>query len=275
MIGVFDSGFGGLSVLKVVVRELPQYRYLYLGDTARTPYGPRSRDEVYQFTLQAVSFLFLKECELIILACNTASAEALRKIQQEYLPIHFPNRRVLGVIVPATEEAVLLTKNNRIGVLATEGTVRAGSFTRELQKLNPNMLVFELACPKLVELVEAGDTSSPETREVVREYMEEILKQDIDTLILGCTHYEHLLSDVNAVIGERNITVISEAEVIARKLGEYLKRHPEIEGRIERAKDRMFYTTDTTNKFEKLGSIFFGQAIVPERIRLDELSRAL
>ncbi len=270
MIGVFDSGFGGLSVLKAVVRELPQYRYLYLGDTARAPYGSRNSDEVYQFTLQAVSFLFSKGCELIILACNTTSAEALRKIQQEYLPKYNPDRRVLGVIVPATEEAVLLTKNNRIGVLATEGTVRAGSFTRELQKLNPNVLVFEQACPRLVELVEAGNISSPEVQEIVRGYMEKVLKEDIDTLILGCTHYEHLLPEIRSVIAERNITIVSEAEVIARKLGEYLKRHPEIEGRIERSKERTFFTTDTASRFAKLGSTFFGELIHSERIILEE-----
>jgi glutamate racemase len=275
MIGVFDSGFGGLSVLKEVVRGLPEYRYVYVGDTARAPYGPRPGDEVYQYTLEAVEFLFSRGCELIILACNTTSAEALRKIQQEYLPVHYPTRRVLGVIVPATEEAISITNNNRIGVLATEGTVRAGSFTRELQKLNASVQVFERACPKLVELVEVGDTSSPETYEAVRGYVENVLKEDIDTLILGCTHYEHLLGAIQKVIGERNIRVVSEAEVIARKLREYFARHPEIEKKIERSSERTFYTTDTTSKFEELGSVFYGEAIRPEHIRLGELSEAV
>jgi glutamate racemase len=267
MIGVFDSGFGGLSVLKEVERALPEYQYIYLGDTARAPYGSRTSEEVYQFTREAIDFLFAKGCQLILLACNTTSAEALRKIQQEYLPLYYPDRRVLGVIIPAAEEAILKTKSNRVGVIATEGTVKSNTFVRELQKLRPDTEVFQQACPLLVSLVEAGEHASPASEEIVRGYITSVLSNDIDTLILGCTHYEHLLSHIQKIVGEQ-VTIISESEVIARKLREYLYRHSEFEKRLLRSSGATFYTTDTTSRFSQLAPQFFGRQIHSVQVRL-------
>jgi glutamate racemase len=266
MIGVFDSGFGGVSVLKEIARTLPAYRYAYLGDSAHAPYGPRSREEVYAFTRAAVEFLFAKGCELVVLACNTSSAEALRKIQQEYLPTQYPNRRVLGVIIPAAEEAVVQTKNNAVGVIATEGTARSQTFVLELEKLSPGISVFQQPCPALVQIVEAGEHGSAKSLDAVREYLEPLLEKGIDTLILGCTHYEHLLPEIKEVIGSRAVTIISEAQIIAQKLLAYLVRHPEIEARIAHEPGVTFYTTDTTGRFDRLGSQFFGAPVRAETV---------
>lgn len=263
-IGVFDSGFGGLAILKEIVKKLPNYSYVYFGDTARAPYGDRSMDSVYKFTKQAVDFLFKHDCELVILACNTASAEALRKIQQHYLPKKYPKRRVLGVIVPALEEAAIKTKNNRIGVLATTGTVHSGTFPRELHLRNPKIKIFQQATPLLVPIVENGMHRDISTQLILKRYLAPLLKKNIDTLILGCTHYEHLELEIKKIIGKK-IRIISEGKVVARKLKEYLSRHPEIESRLLFRKKRTFYTTDLSDKFCTLGSEFFGSHITPQK----------
>lgn len=261
-IGVFDSGFGGLSILRHIARELPEYGYVYLGDTARTPYGTRSQEVLYEFTRQAVDFLFYHNCELIILACNTASSVALRKIQQEYLPKYYPHKRVLGVIIPTAEMAIEITKNNKIGVIATESTVASDAFKPELVKINPLTKVFQQACPLLVPIVESGEQNSEIADIALRKYLNPLIKKKIDTLILGCTHYGILESKIKKIAG-RNIKVISEGKIVAKKLKQYLQRHSEIERKLTKNHKIVFYTTDTTSRFKKLGSKFFGKKIEP------------
>lgn len=267
-IGVFDSGFGGLAILKEIVKKLPNYNYIYLGDTARTPYGTRSQEVVYKFTEQAVDFLFKKGCWLIILACNTASSEALRKIQQEYLPRKYPNRRVLGVVIPASEEASVRTTKGRIGVIATNGTVKSGAFERELKKLNPRLKIFQQAAPLLVLLVEAGEHNSKAAELILKNYLNPLLKNKIDTLVLGCTHYGILEEKIKKIIGKK-VHVITEGKIVAKKLNNYLKNHPEIERKIGKNSKRVFYTTDLTDNFSILGSKFFGEKIRVKKIKLN------
>lgn len=268
MIGVFDSGFGGLEILHEVVRELPEYDYIYLGDTARVPYGSRSQEIVYGFTEQAVDFLFKKGCQLIIFACNTASGQALRRIQQEYLTKHYPQRRVLGVLIPTSEAAVDQTKNKRIGVIATEGTVFSGAFERELKKLDSKVRVFQKACPLLVPIVEEGEQESKITDLAIRNYLQPLLKRNIDTLILGCTHYGILKGKIKKVVGP-NVKVIVEGKIVAEKLKDYLQRHPEIEQKLGKNSKIRFLTTDLSEKFKILGSQFFGKPIKPEKVKLE------
>lgn len=265
-IGVFDSGFGGIAILRDIVKALPQYDYLYLGDTARTPYGTRSQEVVYEFTVSAVDFLFAQGCELILLACNTASAEALRRIQQEYLPKHHPGKRVLGVLIPAAEAAVAST-HGRIGVLGTEGTVVSCAFEREITKLDPTLRVFQHAAPLLVPLVESGEEKSEAARLILKRYLTPLQKKNIDTLVLGCTHYGILASPIRKIVG-RDVRVISEGPIVAKKLADYLRRHTDIEQRISAKGGVRFATTDLTPKFEKLGSRFFSSPIKAEKIEL-------
>ena len=255
MIGFFDSGFGGLSVLREVVKRLPQYDYIYLGDSARAPYGPRSFEEVYAYTKEGVEFLFAHGAELVILACNTASSEALRKIQSDYAGD--ARRKVLGVLVPFAEAAAAHTRNKYVGVLATEGTVRSQSFVREITKIDPSITVFQKACPLLVPLVEAGKHNSKRADVLIREYAAPLLAEKIDTLVLGCTHYGFLEEKIRAVIGP-TVHIISERDIVPEKLAEYLKRHPEVAERLTREGSRQFYSTGDLERFEKLGSVFFG-----------------
>ena len=266
-IGVFDSGFGGLEILGKIVKELPEYSYIYLGDTARTPYGSRSQEVVYNFTKQAVDFLLKKECQLVILACNTASSEALQKIQKTYLPKYYPERRVLGVIIPASEKAVEITKNNRIGVIGTEGTVNSRAFERELKKINPKVKVFQKACPLLVPIIEAGEEKSPAADLILKNYLNPLIRRKIDTLILGCTHYGLLENKIKKIAGNR-IKIVTEGRVVAEKLRDYFKRHPVTERKITNKNNVKFLTTDLTDKFRVLGSKFFGKKIHPEKVEL-------
>jgi len=265
-IGVFDSGFGGLQILRHIVKILPQYNYIYLGDTARTPYGSRSQEVVFNFTIQAVDFLFKNNCWLIILACNTASSEALRKIQREYLPKHYPKTKVLGVIIPTAEEAVKMAKK-RVGVIATEGSVASKTFVKELKKLNPHIEVFQQSCPLLVPLVEANEENSPAADLILKNYLQPLIKKDIDTLILGCTHYGILENKIREIT-KNKIAIINEGEIVGRKLKDYLKRHPEIEQNLSKESKIKFFTTDLTDKFKDLGSKFFGKKILPEKVTL-------
>jgi len=267
--GVFDSGFGGLEVLREVIKKLPQYDYVYLGDTARAPYGNRSQEKVYEFTRQAVSFLLKQNSPLVILACNTASSEALRRIQKEYLPEHFPERRVLGVVIPAAEAAVELTENNRIGVMATEGTVASGAFKRELKKLKPEAEVFQKACPLLVPIIEAGEEDSKIAELALKNYLIPLLEKNIDTLILGCTHYGLLRDKIQEIAG-KDVSIVSEGNIVAEKTGDYLKRHPEIESLLNQNSRIDFLTTDLSGKFSTLGSKFFGRFIKSKKIVLPE-----
>lgn len=266
-IGVFDSGFGGLSILRGMVKELPEYDFVYLGDTARVPYGTRSPEVVYEFTRQTVEFLFKKNCGLVILACNTASSDALRKIQREYLPKHFPERNVLGVLIPAVEEAAAKTRNKKVGVMATSGTVASGSFIREFSKLDPQIRVFQNACPLLVPLVEAGEERSLAAEYFLKQYLKPILAKRVDTIILGCTHYGLLEPKIRKLVG-RKVHIVSESRIIGEKLRDYLARHPKRERMLRKGNARTFCSTDITEHFETLGKRFFGKAIRVEKVEL-------
>lgn len=265
-IGVFDSGFGGIQILKHIVKELPEYDYIYLGDTARVPYGSRSQEVVLDFTTQAVDFLFKKGCQLVIFACNTASSKALRKIQREYLPKKYPEKKVLGVVIPAVEEAVEKSKGC-VGVIATSGSVASGVFVCELKKINKKIKVYQQACPLLVPLVESGEEKSQITDLAIKKYLKPLLGKKIDTLILGCTHYGILENKIRKIVG-KDVKIISEGKIVAKKLREYLSKHSEIEKTLGQNSKMDFFTTDLTDGFKTLGSKFFGKKIKPEKITL-------
>jgi glutamate racemase len=267
MIGVFDSGFGGLVVLREFLQLLPRYDYLYLGDNARIPYGTRSDRVVIRFTRQAVDYLFGQGCQLIILACHTASAKALRTIQQTYLPERYPGRRVLGVLIPTVEEAVALSPRRRIGVIGTEGTVTSRSFEMELHKLDPRVQVFQQACPLLVPLIEEGEQDWEGTTMILKRYLASIQQADVDTLILGCTHYSILKEKVAAFIGN-STRLICSGQVTGAKLVDYLQRHPEIEAHLSRGGSRRYLTTDLTPRFQHLASLFMGRNLDSEVVEL-------
>ncbi|MFP3867211.1 MAG: glutamate racemase [Desulfobacteraceae bacterium] len=267
MIGVFDSGFGGLLVLKELLRLLPEYDYLYLGDNARIPYGTRSDEVVYRFTHQAVDYLLQQGCVLVILACHTASSKALRRIQQQYLPAHFPDRRVLGVVIPTVEAALAQSSRERIGVIGTEGTVASNSFAIELMKLEPATQVFQQACPLLVPIIEAGEQDWEGTELILKKYLASLQQARVDTLVLGCTHYSIVKSQIRAIMGN-DLKIICSAEVTGEKLADYLRRHPEIETRLARQGRRRYLTTDLTPGFQRLASLFMGHPIAPEILEL-------
>ncbi len=268
-IGIFDSGYGGLTVYQSIREQLPQYDYLYLGDNARTPYGTRSFDTVYEYTLEAVKYLFDQGCHLVILACNTASAKALRSIQQNDLPKIAPDRRVLGVIRPTTELVGEETKTGEIGVLATSGTIKSDSYTIEIDKFFPDVKVHSKACPMWVPLVENGELDNDGTRFFVKKYLDEIFQQsaNIDTLLLACTHYPMLLPLIQELV-PKDIKVLSQGPIVANSLGEYLKTHPEIESNCSKGGSESFQTTDDADNFNKLGSFFLGRSLNSKQIRL-------
>ena len=266
-VGIFDSGFGGLDIMRGIVKELPEYDYVYLGDTARVPYGTRSKETIYEFTKEAVDFLFRKNCELIIFACNTASSDALRLIQKEHAAKKHSGKKVLGVLIPAAEVASSATKNKKIGVMATASTVASKSFERELKKINPKVKIFQQACPLLVPLVEAGEHGSEICEAVLKKYLKPLLARKVDTLILGCTHYGILEPKIKKIAG-KDVAIVSEAKIIGRKLKSYLERHPERENKLAKNKKRSFYSTDLTDNFQKLGSKFFGTKIEAKKASL-------
>lgn len=256
-IGVFDSGYGGLSVLRQIRKMLPSYDYLYLGDNARAPYGSRSFDVVYQYTLEAVEALFERDCQLVILACNTASAKALRTIQQNDLQRLAPTRRVLGVIRPTVEVVGQLTHSRHIGVLATQGTIASRSYELEIQKLHPDIVVSGLACPMWVPLVEHGEFDSPGADYFVERRIGEILRMDpaIDTLLLACTHYPLLMNKI-VKYTPPGVRVIPQGDYVAAALRDYLVRHPELDHRLSRTGSVHFLTTEDPQKFLENASTF-------------------
>ena len=266
MIGVFDSGFGGLVVLREFLQVLPEYDYLYMGDNARIPYGTRSDRVVIRFTEQAVDYLFRQGCRLIVLACHTASARALRRIQQVWLPARYPGLRVLGVLIPTVEEAVARTRNKRIGVIATEGTVISQSFDLELKKLDSEVEVIQQACPLLVPIIESGEQEWEGTGLILRRYLAPF-KDRVDTLILGCTHYSILKDQIQAILGPGH-ELICSGQVTAAKLVDYLCRHPEMETRLSRGGTRRYLTTDLTPRFAQLASLFMGHPLSSEVVEL-------
>lgn len=261
-IGVFDSGYGGLTILKQIRRMMPEYDYLYLGDNARAPYGPRSYEVVYEFTLQAVRHLFDAGCPLVILACNTASAKALRSIQQRDLPfMDDPTRRVLGVIRPTVESVGDVTKTRHVGLFATPGTVRSLTYEIEIHKLFPDIKVTGVACPMWVPLVENEEFASPGADYFVRKYVDELLSLDpeIDTIILGCTHYPLLLDKIRARCPE-GVTLMSQGDYVANSLQDYLQRHPEMQSRLSRGASLSMETTEQPDQFSSLASLFLGES---------------
>ena len=259
-IGVFDSGYGGLTILEKIREQMPEYDYIYLGDNARTPYGTRSFEVVYEFTLQAVKKLFELDCPLVILACNTASAKALRSIQQLNLPNIDPTKRVLGVIRPTAECIGKLTKSSHIGVLATAGTIKSESYLLEIQKLFPNIVVTGEACPMWVPLVENNEFNTPGADYFVQKHIDNLLKKDplIDSIILGCTHYPLLLDKIKKFV-PAHVRIITQGEYVAQSLQEYLSRHPEMEQRCSKEGTCQFFTTESKAKFEESASIFLRQ----------------
>ena len=259
-IGVFDSGYGGLTILDQIRAQMPEYDYLYLGDNARTPYGTRSFEVVYEFTLQAVKKLFELGCPLVILACNTASAKALRTIQQNNLPSIDPTRRVLGVIRPTAECIGELTQTRHIGILATSGTIKSESYPMEVHKLFPDVRVTGEACPMWVPLVENNEFDSEGADYFIQKNINQLLEKDpqIDTIILGCTHYPLLLKKIRQFTPE-HIQLVPQGEYVAHSLQDYLKRHPEMDARCSKNGISRFLTTESTAKFEESASIFLNQ----------------
>ena len=268
-IGIFDSGYGGLTILKEIVKELPQYDYLYLGDNARTPYGSRSFETVYQYSLECVKHLFNKGCHLVILACNTASAKALRTIQQKDIALIDPNRRVLGVIRPTTETIGNYSKTKHVGVLGTVGTVTSNSYIIEIAKFFPQLQVYQEACPMWVPLVENNEYENNGADYFIKKHIDNLLKKskNIDTIILGCTHYPLLVNKIKQFLPP-NITLLSQGEVISKSLKDYLSRHPEIDATCSKNGILDFYTTEFPENFDEQASKFFGKQIQSKHLNL-------
>jgi glutamate racemase len=269
-IGIFDSGYGGLTIFNKIQEALPQYDYVYLGDNARAPYGTRSFEVVCRFTRQAVMRLFDEGCRLVILACNTASAKALRSIQQKDLPLLDPSLRVLGVIRPTVEVIDRISQTKHVGILGTTGTVSSLSYTIEINRLFPHITVTGEACPMWVPLVENNEFASPGADYFVKKHIEHILSldPDIDTLILGCTHYPLLLDKIKTFLPP-GVTLFAQGERVAESLADYLNRHPDMDERLAKHSSRRFLTTESVDKFAETASLFLHQSIEAEHVRLN------
>lgn len=261
-IGIFDSGYGGLTVMKEIVRRLPSYDFIYLGDNARAPYGNRSFDTVYRYTLECVKWFFEQGCPLLILACNTASAKALRTIQQNDLEKLNPSNRILGVIRPTSEIMGNFTKSGSIGILATNGTVQSGSYKLEINKFAPEVQVVQEACPMWVPLVENNEYDKEGADYFIQKNIENLLAKDgnIDTILLACTHYPLLMDKLLKYVPE-GIRILSQGEIVAESLAKYLENHPEMEIRCTKYGSRVFYTTDSEEDFNNHAAIFFGEQV--------------
>ena len=268
-IGVFDSGFGGLTVLKEIVKEMPQYDYLYLGDNARAPYGSRSYETVYEYTLECVNHLFAMGCELVVLACNTASAKALRTIQQKDLPKIDPSKRVLGVIRPTTEIIGNYSKTGNVGVLGTAGTVSSGSYLVEIEKLFPNLKVYQEACPMWVPLIENNEYNNEGADYFIKKHVTNLMQQEpkIDAIILGCTHYPLIIDKIKKYLPS-GVQLLSQGTIVANGLKDYLQRHPEMEAKCSKSQSVSFYTTDLTETFDKAATLFYGKEVKSKHLAL-------
>ena len=264
-IGVFDSGLGGLFTMSALTKALPQYDYVYLGDTKRLPYGSRSHEVIYQFLKEGVDFLFSKDCELIIVACNTASAEALRELQQKYLPKAYPGKRVLGMIVPMTESC---NEFSRVGLMATTATVLSKAYELELKKRSPKTKLFSLATPLLVTHIENGDTKF--TPQILKDYLKFFDGKKVEALLLGCTHYGIIKKDFQKYL-PKSVMIISQNDVVPNKTKEYLLRHPEIKSKLSINKTREFYVTDITETMKKLAIKWFGKKIVIQKVDIENM----
>ncbi len=268
-IGVFDSGYGGLTVLKEIQKQLPQYDYIYLGDNARTPYGNRSFETIYHYTWQCVQWLFKQDCPLITLACNTASAKALRSIQQKDLEKNFPGKKVLGVLRPTTEIIGKYSKTNHVGIMATNGTVQSQSYLIEIEKFFAETKVVQQACPMLVPLIENNDFENEAADYFIQKYLEELLTADdkIDTILLACTHYPLIKTRIEKFL-PAHIKVIAQGEIVAESLKDYLQRHSEIEKQLSKNKSMQFYTTDSAEDFNNHATIFYSEPTNAKHIEL-------
>ncbi len=269
-IGIFDSGYGGLTVMQEIVQQLPAYDYIYLGDNARAPYGTRSFETVYRYTLECVEWFFKQGCPLVILACNTASAKALRTIQQNDLQKLNSNNRVLGVIRPTAEVIGQYSKTRQVGVLATAGTVQSESYEIEINKFYPDIQVFQQACPMWVPLIENNEHESAGADYFVKEYVDALLNQSgkIDTALLGCTHYPLLSKKIQQYLPD-GIQLLSQGKIVAESLGDYLHRHPETEVRLIKNRSRQFFTTDSALDFNNHARLFYGEEVKAKHIELE------
>ncbi len=268
-IGIFDSGYGGLTVFESIANQLPEYNYIYFGDNARAPYGDHSFETIYQYTLECVEWLFAQGCPLVILACNTASAKALRTIQQKVLPVKYPGYRVLGVIRPTAEVIGSYTRSNTIGVMGTRGTVNSESYPIEIHHLYPSLHVIQQSCPMWVPLIENNEHVNEGADYFVKKYIDKLLAQspDIDAILLACTHYPLLIPKIAAVLPE-GIQLVAQGDIVAGSLVKYLGNHPEIESGLSRDGERHFYTSGDDQVFNKNASIFFSQEVVSTHVGL-------
>lgn len=253
-IGIFDSGMGGLVILKAVIKTLPEFSYTYLGDTQHLPYGSKSDKQIYNLTKRAVDFLFKNNCKLVVVACNSSSAVALRKLQKEWLVKKYPNRKILGVIVPTIE----IVKAKKVGVIATKATVKSKAFSKELKKVLLNVKVYEQAAPLLVTYIESNNFK--QAIQQLKIYLKPLLKKDVDTLILGCTHYPLLKKEARRIVG-KNIKVISQDEVVPQKLKKYLKNHPEIVSQLEKKSKNTFLVTKINSELTEVANSLFGKSL--------------
>jgi glutamate racemase len=269
-LGFFDSGLGGLTVYRKVRERLPRHDALYLGDTARTPYGSRSFEAILRFTTEGIEHLFAQGCPLVLIACNTASAKALRTIQQKLLPAKWPDRRVLGIIRPSAEALASTAPDSRVALWATEGTVRSDSYAMELEKLAPHVKLTQVACPMLVPLVESGELAGEGLEYFVRKYWRETIERagaEPDALLLACTHYPLIYPVIRRIVPERT-KILVQADIVAPSLEDYLHRHPELDARLTREGGERFLTTDQTAGFSRLASLFLGRDVAAERVEL-------
>jgi glutamate racemase len=267
-IGIFDSGFGGLTIYRAIRERLPRYDYLYLGDNARTPYGHRSYETVYRFTVEAVRYLFDRNCALIVIACNTASAKALRTVQQRLLPSLARDRRVLGIIRPSVEALGNQPKGGTVALWATPGTVGSDSYALELAKVRADLRLVQVACPLLVPLVESGELAGEGLQYFLRKYWAETVAHGtVDALLLACTHYPLLLPTIRDLVPEP-VRVLAQGDIVAPSLDDYLQRHPEMERRLSRGGSCHFLTTDVSESFDRLAELFLGHAVASERVDL-------
>lgn len=260
MIGVFDSGLGGLTVLKHFLKHLPEYDYLYLGDNARVPYGNKSQELIYKYSQEAVDFLFSQGAEIIIFACNSASSQALRKIQQEYLPEKYPEKKVLGVIRPLAEEVARNEKIKKVGVIGTRATIDSHIYKEEIKTLNPKLEVIEKATPLLVPLIEENYSHKPEARRILKNYLRELKMKQVDALILACTHYPYMLETIREIMPKRCL-VSDPGEVVALSLKDYLSRHKDIKLKTPKKPKRLVFTTDDGKRLKQVGERFLGETI--------------
>lgn len=260
MIGVFDSGVGGLTVLRGFLKDHSDYDYIYLGDNANVPYGNKSMETIYGYTTKAIDFLYKSGCRLVIIACNSASAQALRKIQQEYLPLKYSDLKVLGVIRPIAEEIARLNKIKRVGIIGTKATINSNIYSEEINSLRNDLEIFQKATPLLVPLIEEDWLHKPETKMILKKYLRDFKVKQIEALVLACTHYPFLLNDIRRIMGKR-CKVLDTEKVISDSLFDYLKRHPELNIEKKAGASCKFYATDNVDKFKKLGEFFLGQKI--------------